>query len=397
MPEIEIAVKEMPARLEVKQRGITVGLPKNPENGERRFPLTPEAVRTLVDDYGFKVLMEGGAGKAIHYTDQAYASGGAVITDRATTLSADIVITATTLSGIDVNKMRRNATLWTVLEPGLLNVQLVESVNQRAITMLSLTALTRRDGSRPIAETLEEIDGRAAMSVVAGFLADGVHGKGILLGGVAGIVPCEVVVIGAGIAGVAAARSAIGLGATVRMFDNDPCLLRRAETMLGNRVIGSSLHRNVYLHALASADVIINTLKEEAVRAAIIDSTDASMLKKGAILFDLDSHPGTVFPSMRHVDLSPALETMPTLTERICFVSAGSAVPRTSAMALSNAIVPLLASLAMADDRTFMDAVRMNSYLNTALVTFGGKLINADTAKATGLKWFDPAIFMRMS
>lgn len=397
-PDYIIDVLEQAARVEVKQRGISVGLPRNPAHGDRRFPLTPEAVRTLKHDYRFKIFLEAGAGHEIHYSDNAYAEKGAYICDRSEALQCDIVISAAPLSTADIKKMRRNATLWTVIEPAMLGREMVEALMDRSITTLSLTALQRSNGHRPVADILDEVDGRAAISVAAGFLADGVHGKGILLGGVTGIVPCEVLIIGAGTAAGAAASSALGLGATVRIFDNDVCRLRQAESALNHAVIGSSLHREVYFGALHSADVIINTVKTDPVPAAIVDSNDMYQLKKGAILFDFNNTSTVqVFPALKRIDLSPAVETLPSLTERRCFINPGSAVPRTSAMALSNAIVPLLADLALADDRTFMDAVRMNSLLGTGLITFGGKLINRDTALATGIKWVDPSLFLHLS
>lgn len=392
----QVDVLEQPSRVAVKQRGITIGLPANPSRGERRFPLTPEAVKTLVDDYSFKIYIEKGAGREIHYSDNAYAGHGAVVGERLSTLTTDIVISSAPLSGNDIDHMRRNATLWTVMDPEVIDRSMLEALNRRAITTLSLPALKYADGHHPVADILAEIEGRAAIAVAAGFLADGVHGKGILLGGIAGIVPCEVVIIGAGTAGIAAARSATGLGAMVRMFDDNPCKLREAQNRLNQMIIGSSLHRKVYLSALQSADIVVNTLTGLERRAATIDSTEAQLLKKGAILFDLNRKENTVFPSLRLVDLSPAVETLPALTERICFVNAGSAVPRTSAMALSNAIVPMLADLAQADDRTFMDAVRMNSYIGTGLVTFGGKLVSREAAMATGMKWVDPSIMLSL-
>ena len=393
----EIEVLEKPARVEVKQPGISIGLPRTPEHGDRRFPLTPEAVKILVDDYKFHIYIEEGAGREIHYSDNTYRSAGARIVPRSETLRADIVVSAAMLKGSDIAMMRRNATLWTVIEPSRLEASMVEPLLNRGVTTVSLTALTRGDGHRPVADILDEIDGRAAISVAAGLLADGVHGKGILLGGITGIVPCEVVVIGGAIAGMAAAASALGLGATVRLFDNDMCRLRAAQAQLGKAVIGSALHRKVYLSALASADIIVNTLTGDSSKAAVIDSTETGLLKKGAILFDFNPATCSVFPALKKTDLSPASETLPWLTERICFVNPGTAVPRTSAMALSNAIVPLLAELAMATDRTFMDAVRMNSFLGTGLVTFGGKLLSRATAMATGLKWFDPSLLLHLS
>lgn len=390
-------VLEQPAAVATRPRRITIGLPANPGHGERRFPLTPEAVRTLVDEHEFVVLIEEGAGHEIHYSDTAYTSNGASITGRKQTLGADIVIACAPLSTADIAAMRRGATLWTTIEPSNFDRETLQQLTARAITTLSLTSITAPGGHKPVADILDEVDGCAAMAVAAGFLADGVHGKGILLGGVTGIVPCEVIVVGGTTAGVAAALRAAGLGATVRLFDNDPCRLRNALTQLDRRAIGSSLHRKVYLKALQSADIVINTLRDSEAAPATVDATDAALLKKGAIVFDFNTRTPGAFPSLKRVDLSPAVEALPQLTERLCFVNPGSAVPRTSAMALSNAIVPLLAGLESPQERTFVDEARLNPLLASGIVTIAGKIISRDAATATGLKWTDPALFARYS
>ena len=390
-------VLEQPARVETTRSAITIGLPANRGHNERRFPLTPEAVRTLVDNYAFNLFIEQGAGHEIHYPDTAYAHNGATIVPRREALAADIVVACAPLSKTDIDTMRRGATLWTTIEPAHFDRDTLEQLNARAITTISLTSLTTPGGHKPVADILDEVDGCAAMSVAAGFLADGVHGKGILLGGVTGIVPCEVIVIGGTTAGVAAALRAAGLGATVRLFDNDPCRLRKALTRLDHRAIGSSLHRNVYLKALQWADVVINTLRDREAAPATVDATEAALLKKGVIVFDFDNHNGGVFPSLRRVDLSPAVEALPQLTERLCFIHPGRAVPRTSAMALSNAIVPLLAQFASTQDRTVNDTARLDPLLSSGIVAIAGKLINREAAAATGLKWTDPALFARFS
>lgn len=397
MTNVEIELLEQPLLADVRNPGITLGLPANPNNVERRFPLTPEAVDSLVNDFHFKVFIEKGAGHEIHYNDSAYASHGAILTDRTTALGCDIVISAAPLSSFDIKSMRRNAALWTLLRPSVMSRQMLEALNRKGIITLSLTSLAMADGHRPFHDILAEVEGTAAIVVAAGMLADSVHGKGILFGGVTGIIPCEIVIIGADTAGIAAARTALGLGATVRLFDNDPCRLRHAGNVLNGNIIGSSLHRKVYLHALTSADVIVNTLEPDHTRPARIDSTEINILKKGALLFDLFGDEEPVFPALRQTDLSPALDSRPSLTERICFINPGSAVPRTTAMALSNTLMPLLQKLAVSADHTFMDAARMDPFIRTGLITFAGKLINRQAAEATGLNWIDPEILLRLS
>ncbi|MDE5929885.1 MAG: alanine dehydrogenase, partial [Muribaculaceae bacterium] len=125
------------------------------------------------------------------------------------------------------------------------------------INCIALDLIENSDSRKPFADILNEIDGRAALAIASSLLADSVHGKGILMGGVAGIVPCEVTVLGSGFDALAAARTAIGLGATVRMFDNDSYSLREADRMLGPAVITSAMHPRVLVSALRSADVVV--------------------------------------------------------------------------------------------------------------------------------------------
>ena len=170
---------------------VSIGLPASTSYSEKRFPLTPEAAAVLVER-GFSVRMQSGAAASIHYPDSAYARMGVQITDRDTALRSDIVIHLPAISYADATRMRRGALLLTFFHPELQDPRALRLLMQKYIGCIALDMVEDPDGRKPFADILSEIDGRAAMAIASSLLADAIHGKGILMGGVAGVVPCEV-------------------------------------------------------------------------------------------------------------------------------------------------------------------------------------------------------------
>lgn len=385
---------------EKSRRTTTLGLPMTTK-GDRLFPLTPEAVRQLTEDTRLKVKIERHYPAAIHYSDSAFTSAGAEITDRSEALGCDIVISLDPITKTEARQMKRGSTLLCLYAPETLDHDDVAALSSRGITVIALNLVSDDHDPRkhPIEDMLNEIAGRAAMTIVAATLADRTTGKGILLGGVAGLVPCEVVVIGAGIAGRAAAASATGLGATVRIFDNDPYKLRSATEALNGAVITSSLHRKVYMHALASADVVIDTTAGSA--STRVDADETNVLKQGVVIIDVTQNPGHNFPSLKtrhlsHVPLIPIPGTEDWREkERVCHHGACTTVPRTVAMALSNTLIPLLEQVAA--HRCFIDAIKLNKGLQRGVLLLAGKVVNRELADKTDHRCVDLNIYMQLS
>lgn len=385
---------EQPAETATARRRFTIGLPRSNSHAERRFPLTPEAVNILVER-GFTVKMERGAADVIHYTDNRYSRCGAAIVDRAATLQCDIVIHLAPLSVSDVAMMRRGAMLLTLFHtPVKYTRPLVDSLMKRGIMAIALDLVVEEPrGHAPFADILSEIDGRASIAIASALLADATRGKGILLGGVAGIVPCEVMILGSGIAARAAARSAIGLGASVRMFDNDTYRLREAIERLGAGVAGSAQHPHVIDNALRSADIVVATQTDTPV---VIDSQRVELMKRGVITFDISDSQGSTFPSMPTIDLAVARSCDNTLDgHRVCYVNAGSAVPRTAAMALSNTLIDMLHDVMTCEGMN--NALKLTPGLQGATLTFSGHAVNPEIARIAGCRPTDLALFLQLS
>lgn len=384
---------EQPAEVATGHRRFSIGVPASGQRQERRFPLTPEAVNILVDK-GFTIKIERGGAEAIHYTDNRYSRAGAAITDRESTLRCDIVIHLAPLSIADVAAMRRGAMLLTLFSNGHgYSRPLVAALMQHGVLAIGLDLITDSEGHAPFADILSEIDGRASMAIASSLLADAVAGKGILLGGVAGINPCEVMILGSGIAARAAAMSALGLGARVRMFDSDVYSLRASLLRLGAGVDGSSPHPHVIENALKSADVVIAT---PMLRPIAIGSEQVEMMKRGVITFDVTTCPGATFPSLPTVDLNVARYCDNTLDgHRVCYINAGSAVPRTAAMALSDTLISMFDDLVTCEG--LANAVKITPGVQGAALTFNGHAVNPTVARIAGCRPTDLALFLQLS
>lgn len=380
------------------RRSLTIGLPASISADERRFPLTPEAAGMLVDS-GYRVRLQEGAAAPIHYTDAQYTRAGAEVASRSEVLACDIVISASHPAVADVAAMRRGAWLITFLKAAELDGALVRALLRQGVTAIALDLIGDGRGNTPFADILCEIEGRAALAVASSILADPIGGKGILLGGVAGIVPCEVLILGSGNSAVGAARSASGLGAVVRMMDNDVYRLRAACRQLeGCGVIASALHPRGIESAVRTADVVVVTPFSSPLR---FDSDEVELMKRGVLTFDLTQEPGRVFPSMPMVSLADAITRRQRQCaaqppqRRVCFVNAGSAVPRTAAMALSNTFITLFDQMALC--RTPVAALKLMPGLQQAALTFAGRAVNRLAAERAGVRPSNISFFLALS
>ncbi len=374
-------------------RQVVVGLPACAGMLDHRFPLTPEGAGMLVDR-GFRVKMESGAARHIHYSDEAYSRCGVEIVDRTAALTADIVVYLQALTPADARRLKRGSLLLTFLHAEPENAETLRILLHRNIITLALDILTDELGRKPFADIMHEIDGRAAIAIASSLLADAIHGKGILLGGVAGVIPCEVVILGSDIGACAAAQTAMGLGASVRMFDNNVYRLRDALHRLGPGTVGSTLHQRVLENSLRTADIVVAS-GSECVRT--IGSDMIGLMKRGVICFDLTDSPGSAFPSMQHIDLdlaSPA-DNDTSVPVRLCYVNAGNAVPRTVAMALSNTFITMLDNILVCDG--VANALKMNAGLRSSVVTFLGKCVDSHAARILGIRPVDINLYLQFS
>ena len=367
-----------------RERSLSIGLPASENNAERRFALTPEAAGSLVAR-GFRVRMQAGAAACIHYADTAYVRQGVEVVDRRGAMACDIVLHLPAVA--DARMLRRGAMALTLFHPVQQDAGALRVLLEKHVIALALDLITDEHGHRPFADILHEIDGRAALAIASSLLADAVHGKGILLGGISGVVPCEITVIGSDIAARAAARSAIGLGALVRMFDDDAYSLREAVHELGPGVVASAMHPRVLGNALRTADIVVaaSTARPVAIGADAVED-----MKRGVLCFDISRSETPAFPSLPQVDLAMASpsDSDPSAPLRMCYINA-------AAMALSNTLLTMLADIVTCDGAS--NALKLKPGLRAAAYTFLGKPVNERMARLLGVRAVDINIFLQLS
>ncbi|WP_273389874.1 alanine dehydrogenase [Barnesiella viscericola] len=387
---VGVAPQEQLLGIKPGSRHLSIGLPAEHNGGEKRFPLTPEGVALLTRE-GFAVLIERGAGEGIKYSDLHYTEAGAQAVEPAEVFRCDVVLKITPLNEEEAASIRPSGLLLTLLQPQYQSASVLKVLMQKRVTAVAIDRVVDDKGRYLFADILDEIDGRAAIVLASELLSNRSGGKGVLLGGVPGVAAAEVLIIGGGLAGRAAARAASGLGALVRIFDNDFYRLRATQLEVGPSVFTSNMHPHVLENAMRSADVVIGTEVPDRGRLGM---NYVEMMKRGALLFDLCMDQGGCFEtsSCSEAPCNKVYEQCGVL--HYCLSSVGSAVARTASMALSNLLVPLLMELN--DPAMLYGHIKTDDRLRNAVYLFGGKLTHKELSLRLGLPYYDMALFMSM-
>jgi alanine dehydrogenase len=352
---------------------LLVAIPRERDENERRLALTPEAVEILTD-MGHHVLLETGAGLGISYSDNRFSEAGAEIVDSPhDVFKADVILKMRPPLPGEVAMMKNRATVFSMVQFNHFAKQAYEAMMQKRINAVAYELMSGSQDHFPVRTLISEIEGMAAITVASSLLSTREGGKGVLLGGIPGIAPVEVLVLGAGTAGTASARAALSLGATVKVFDNDVHKLRMLQQTLGQKVYTSNFHPKVLQNAFRSADVVIGALNYPCRRYMIAEELIATM-KKGALIIDLRISQGGCFETTCNLHPSD-----PEVFERYgvlhyCKPDISTSVARTASMGFSNILVPLL--LALGDARSFAGMIEGDVEFRSGVYMYSGKPVN---------------------
>jgi Alanine dehydrogenase len=354
---------------------LTIGLPKERDPEERRLSLTPEAVAMLVDA-GHRVLVETNAGLGINYGNTHFSEAGAEIVDtQEEVYQADYVFKILPPSPSEVALMKSGSTLFSMVQLNLFDPAAFEGLMLKRMNAFSYELMTDESGRSPILNIMSEIEGATSIMVASEMMSNVRGGKGILLGGIPGVPPTEVIIIGAGNAGAVAARAALSLGAIVKVFDDDVNKLRRIQQVLGRNIYTSNFHLNVLRSAFASADVVIGAMRYINSRRRYVISEDLiKLMKRGSLVIDLRINQGGCFETT--CCLSP---TEYNVFERYgvfhyCKPNISNYVARTTSTAFSNILTPML--FLLSDMGTIQTAVKADDCFRSGIYMYRGKPVN---------------------
>ncbi len=353
---------------------LSIGLPKEDSKVETRLALTPEGVEMIVEE-GHSVYIERGAGESISFTDWQYSEVGAHIVDhREEVFSTDFVLKIAPPTIDDLQLMNNHSTLFSALQLSNLSSETIRLMMQKKMNVFAYDLIKDSQNNYPIINSIAEVEGNTAIAIISDLMSGERGGKGILLGGVAGITPTEIVILGASTAGIVAARAALALGAMVKVFDHDINKLRKVQHYLGSQIFTSVIHPKVLIKALASADAVIGNLRYINGSERFMISEDLiKTMKKAAVIVDLSIDQGGCFETSECRTISnPIYEKHGII--HYCVPNISARVGRTSSMALSNTLAPLI--LKIGSFGNINNSVTNDIGLRNGAYLYNGLMIN---------------------
>lgn len=358
---------------------LLVGIPRERSEEERRLALTPEAVEMLTE-CGHHVVVETSAGLGINYSDNYYSEAGAEIVETpAEVYQADIILKILPPLLAEVVLMKPRAILFSMVQLNIFSPEAFAMMVAKRITAIAYELLSDERHKCPVLNVISEIEGTASITIASELLSNTQGGKGILLGGIPGVSPTEVVIVGAGNAGTVAARAALALGASVKVFDDDINKLRTIQQVLGQGLFTSNFHPNVLSNAFKNADVVIGAIRYINTRRRYVIAEDLiRSMKRGALVIDLRINQGGCFETT--CCLTPS---DPSVFEQYgilhyCKPNISNHVARTTSMAFSNLFVPML--LTLGDMGAVQTMIKLDNGFRAGVYMYCGKPVNAYVA-----------------
>jgi alanine dehydrogenase len=379
--------KEEMLEIARKKGSLYIGIPKEISFQERRVALVPEAVSLLVAN-GHRVKIESKSGEGSNFTDNEYSEAGAEICyDPKEIFQCDIIFKVAPPSEEEVELMPGNQTLISALQLSIQPKVILQKLMQKKVTAIAWDYIRDEEGVFPVVRTMGEIAGTTSILVAAELLSTFNEGKGIMLGGIAGVTPTEVVVIGAGTVGEFAIRSAIGLGASVKVFDNSLSRLRRLQNNIGTRIYTSVLNPKVLAKALKRADVVIGAIRAPLGRTpCVVTEEMIESMKNGSVVVDVSIDQGGCFETSKITN-----HIAPTFVKHgvihYCVPNIASRVSRTASFALSNIFSPIL--LDMGDQGGCRDLIKNDHGFRSGVYIYKGTLTSEVLGKVFELNYKD--------
>ncbi len=345
-PALLTIAQEKPMPVATTTVQLKIGVPKENAHHERRVPLTPGAVGVLVAA-GHAVFVEKDAGQGAQFPDREYTEAGAtlVYTQAEVYQRADLIVKVGPLSMAELELMRPRQTLISAVHIGGLRPDYLRGLMEKHVTAIGFEFLSGPDGSNPIMRLLSEIAGVSAIHIASELLTNYHGGQGLLLGGVTGVPPAVVTIVGAGTVGYHAAQTAIGLGALVKVLDDEVYRLKRLEARLGQKIFTAVTQADYLSEAVRSADVLIGAAYRVGARSPIVVSEDlVSTMREGSVVVDVSIDQGGCIETSR-----PTTHEQPTYEYNgvihYCVPNIASRVARTASASISNILGPMIARI----------------------------------------------------
>jgi alanine dehydrogenase len=375
--------------LDVKPRGeqLHIGIPRETAFQENRIALTPDAVGVLVSN-GHDVVIEHNAGEASHYRDKDYSEAGArIVYEKAEVFKAPILVKSAPVIEEDLPLLQLNQIVISPIHLSAMKADLLQKMMDKRITGISFENLKDDSGTYPIVRSMSEIAGSAVMLIAGQYLSSANHGKGVLLGGISGIPPTKVIILGAGIVGEFAARAALALGASVKVFDNSVYRLKRLQVNIGQRMWTSVIEPRILAKQLKTCEIAVGALSSQTGRTPVVVSDEmVSNMRPGSVIIDVSIDRGGCFETSEITTHEHPI-FMKYGVIHYCVPNIPSGFARTASHAISNVLMPLL--LEAGEEGGFENLVWHKIHLRSGIYLFKGALTNFHLSQRFDLKYTD--------
>jgi len=371
---------------------LLIGVPKEVSVQENRVSLAPDGVALLCRN-GHQVMIESGAGLTAHFTDHEYSEAGAhLVYSSKEVYKADIILKVGPVNREEIEFLRPKQTLFSAIQIAMQCEDFFRALLSKKVTALAFETIRDKTNQLAIIRAMSEIAGSTSITVAAEYLASSEYGRGEMFGGFTGITPSEVVIIGAGTVGEFAARSAIGLGALVKVFDNSVYRLRRIQSNLGMRVFTSILHPNALVESLRTADVLIGAVHaREGKTPCIISEQMIQQMKEGAVAIDVSIDQGGCFETSHPTTHKSPVYKLHGITH-YAVPNIPSRVPHTASMALNNILVPII--LDIGSEGGIENLLKRDHGVRQGVYIYNGILTNQFISKMYNLPFQDIGLLM---
>lgn len=366
---------------------LYIGIPKENSFNENRIALTPEAVGVLVAN-GHQVIMESEAGAGAKYTDKDYSDAGAkIVLDHSQVFDSHILVKSAPVSDEDCELLKPNQYVISPIHLAAMKKETLEKMMAKKITALSFENLKDESGHNPIVRSMSEIAGSAVMLIAGRYLSNANNGKGVLVGGISGIPPTKVIIIGAGIVGEYAARTALAMGASVKVFDNSIYRLKRLQNNIGVRMWTSVIEPKILAKQLKTCDVAVGALGSPGGRTPVVVTEEmVSNMRPGSVILDVSIDSGGCFEtSMVTTNKNPVFTKYDVI--HYCVPNIPSGYARTASQAISNVLMPLL--LETGEEGGIDNVVWHKMNIRSGIYLFKGSLTNFHLSERFNLKFTD--------
>lgn len=363
---------------------LFIGLPKEDFKFERRIGLTPDAVKLLVS-HGHRIRVETGAGQGAFYSDRDYSEAGAEIAYSAKEVyEADVIFKIASPTMAELEYLRPNQTLLSAMQINAHHRSYFKELLSKKISAIAFDYLQDESGIFPVVRSMGEIAGSTSILIAAELLSNAKGGKGLLMGGVSGVPSSEVLILGAGNAGEFAARAALGLGASVKVFDDSLYRLRRLQNDIHTRLYTCVLQPNILEKHLRRADVVIGAMRPGLRTPCVVTEEMVKKMKSGSVIVDVSIDRGGCFETSELRTHDNPVFTKHDIIH-YCVPNIASRVARTASFSLSNIFAPIILSIA---DEGGVDAlIRSHEGVRSGTYIYKGKLVHKDVSELLGLSY----------